>query len=91
MVGGLNRTYLVHAPAGLDRPNGLVLNLHGAGMTGGAQAAATNFNAVADQHGFVVAYPNGFGGSWNSGACCSPFCGLCCRIIATSSSVAVRP
>lgn len=67
MVGGLNRTYLVHAPAGLDRPNGLVLNLHGAGMTGGAQAAATNFNAVADQHGFVVAYPDGFDLSWADG------------------------
>ena len=28
-------------------------------MTGGAQAASTNYNAVADQHGFVVAYPDG--------------------------------
>ena len=67
MVGGLNRTYTVHAPPGVERPAGLMLNLHGAGMTGGAQAASTNYNAVADQHGFVVAYPDGVDMSWADG------------------------
>jgi polyhydroxybutyrate depolymerase len=65
--GGLQRTYLVHAPAGLANPTGLVLNLHGAGATGGEQAAITNFNAVADQHGFVVVYPDGLDRSWADG------------------------
>lgn len=63
--GGLQRTYLVHAPAG--PPNGLVINLHGAGMTGGDQAAATGYNGVADQYGFVVAYPDGIDLSWADG------------------------
>lgn len=67
MIGGMNRTYQVHAPRGLDRPAGLVLNLHGAGMTGPAQAAATNYNAIADQYGFVVAYPDGVDLSWADG------------------------
>ena len=49
-VGGLQRTYLVHAPAG-GAPTGLVLNLHGSGMTGGDQAGLTDYNAVADQYG----------------------------------------
>lgn len=66
-VGGLNRTYIVHAPGGRDQFTGLVLNLHGAGMTGGAQAAATNYNAIADQHGLVVAYPDGIDLSWADG------------------------
>jgi polyhydroxybutyrate depolymerase len=66
-VGGLQRTYLVHVPAGLAQPNGLVINLHGAGMTAGQQAAMTNYNAVADQHGFVVAYPDGIDLSWADG------------------------
>lgn len=66
-IGGLNRTYQVHAPPGLDRPAGLVLNLHGAGMTGQAQAGATNYNAIADQYGFVVAYPDGIDMSWADG------------------------
>jgi len=66
-VGGLQRTYLVHVPAGIEQPNGLVINLHGAGMTGGQQAAMTNYNAIADQHGFVVAYPDGVDFSWADG------------------------
>ena len=65
--GGLNRTYQVHVPAGVDQPAGLVINLHGAGMTGSAQQAATNYNAVADAHGFVAAYPDGIDLSWADG------------------------
>src|SRR4029450_5872182 len=57
--GGLQRSYRVHVPPGLEQPAGLVINLHGAGMTSGAQAAMTTYDAVADQHGFVVAYPEG--------------------------------
>jgi polyhydroxybutyrate depolymerase len=65
--GGLQRSYLVHIPPGLEQPTGLGINLHGAGMTGSAQAAMTNYNAVADQHGFVVAYPEGIDLSWADG------------------------
>ncbi len=65
--GGLDRTYLLHVPAGLDHPNGLVINLHGAGETGGSQASLTNYNAVADQHGFAVVYPDGIDFSWADG------------------------
>ncbi len=67
VFGGLPRTYQVHVPAGLDHPAGLVLNLHGAGQTGAEQAAVTNYNAVADAHGFVVAYPDGIDLSWADG------------------------
>jgi polyhydroxybutyrate depolymerase len=67
VFGGMPRTYQVHVPAGLDHPTGLVINLHGAGQTGGEQAAITNYNAVADQHGFVVAYPDGIDFSWADG------------------------
>lgn len=63
--GGLQRTYVLHVPAG--QPNGLVINLHGAGMTGGQQAAVTGYNAVADQYGFVVAYPDGIDTAWADG------------------------
>ncbi len=44
-----------------------MINLHGAGQSGGEQAAITNYNAVADQHGFVVAYPDGIDFSWADG------------------------
>ncbi len=65
--GGLERTYLVHTPAGLDQPNGLVINLHGAGMNGAQQAAVTDYNAEADRYGFVVAYPDGIDTTWADG------------------------
>jgi polyhydroxybutyrate depolymerase len=67
VIGGLPRTYQLHVPAGLEHPAGLVINLHGAGSTGHGQAALTNYNPVADQHGFVVAYPDGIDFSWADG------------------------
>jgi polyhydroxybutyrate depolymerase len=63
---GLPRTYVVHAPAGRP-PGALVVNLHGSGMTGADQAALTGYNAIADQYGFVVAYPDGIDLSWADG------------------------
>lgn len=65
--GGLQRTYLVHAPAGGAQPIGLVINLHGAGMNGQQQADLTDYNTVADRFGFVVAYPDGIDMAWADG------------------------
>lgn len=65
--GGLQRTYVLHVPPGLTQPAGLVINLHGAGQTGAVQAGVTNYNAIADQYGFVVAYPDGIDMSWADG------------------------
>jgi polyhydroxybutyrate depolymerase len=63
--GGLSRTYAVHVPPG--HPTGLVLNLHGATSNGSQQERLTNFDAVADADGFVVAYPDGINRSWAAG------------------------
>lgn len=63
--GGLQRSYVLHVPPG--PPSGLVINLHGAGMNGGQQAALTGYDAVADQFGFVVAYPDGIDTTWADG------------------------
>ncbi len=65
--GGLDRTYVLHVPAGVEHPSALVINLHGAGYGGGEQASLTNYNAVADQHGFAVVYPDGIDLSWADG------------------------
>jgi polyhydroxybutyrate depolymerase len=65
--GDMQRTYLVHAPAGLDHPAGLVINLHGAGSTGAEQAAISHYDTVADQLGLVVVYPDGIDHSWADG------------------------
>jgi polyhydroxybutyrate depolymerase len=50
---------LVHVPARLraGRRVPLVLGLHGAGQDGRGFEGESNFTQVADEHGFVVAYP----------------------------------
>ncbi len=76
---GRERSYLLHVPERLDfsQPLAVVFVFHGG--TGNAQNALqmSGFNAVADQNGFLVVYPNGTGplGSdklltWNGGGCC---------------------
>jgi polyhydroxybutyrate depolymerase len=67
MFGGLRRTYLVHAPAGGERPAGLVINLHGTGGSGATQAATTHYDTVADRLGLVVVYPDGIDRTWADG------------------------
>lgn len=75
-VGGLDRTYVVHAPPGLDprAPAPVVLALHGATMTGPLMAWFSGLNAKADTAGFIAVYPNGTGRRssyfWNAGHCC---------------------
>jgi polyhydroxybutyrate depolymerase len=69
--------YIVHFPPNLDPNQGvpLVFVDHGFTMSGSSMQGITNFDAVADREGFVVAYPNGDGGAfpWNVGVgACAP-------------------
>ena len=68
--GGLNRTYRIHVPPGPAA--GLVLNLHGGGGTGVGQEGLSDFDAVADLNGLLVAYPDGYDRSWADGRGASP-------------------
>jgi polyhydroxybutyrate depolymerase len=73
--GARDRTYLLHRPAQLSRqaPVPLVIMLHG-GFGSGSQAQGSyGWDELADRQGFVVAYPDGVGHSWNAGGiCCGP-------------------
>jgi polyhydroxybutyrate depolymerase len=73
-VGGLDRTYLLNIPRGLskNKPVQLILAFHGGGGDSGQFASMTNLSKRAGKSGFVVAYPQGFGNSWNAGNCCGP-------------------
>ncbi|CAG6878444.1 prolyl oligopeptidase family serine peptidase [Mycobacterium avium subsp. paratuberculosis] len=68
--GGMDRTYMLHVPAGDSV--GLVLSLHGGGGTGIAQRGLTGFDAVADAHNLLVVYPDGYEKSWADGRGASP-------------------
>jgi len=76
-VGTLTREYRLHIPAtiGSGAKASLVVVLHGGAGKPDTIARASRMDAVADAHGFLVAYPAGIrgrgpGGSWNGGDCC---------------------
>ena len=66
------RTFRVHVPASLSRthPAPLVVMMHG-GFGSGKQAEQSyGWDDLADQQGFIVAYPDGLHRAWNAGSGC---------------------
>lgn len=76
---GVERTYILHVPASYreSQPTALVLDFHGGGGNASTQMRTSNFSPLADEEGFIVAYPNGTGRhedkllTWNGGTCCA--------------------
>ena len=70
---GQAREYLLHVPRSYDRtkPTPLVISMHGAAMWPAAHMETSQWNAVADEHGFIVVYPSGISGRgprhWRAG------------------------
>lgn len=73
-IDGTEREYIVHVPQDLpaDNPVPLIIALHPLGNNNTTFETMTRFSVLADQEGFIVAYPQGIGNSWNVGVCCSP-------------------
>jgi polyhydroxybutyrate depolymerase len=67
--GGLPRQYLVHLPPSYDgtKPTPVVLALHGGGGSIQGMVSLTHLSDVADQHEFIVVYPNAYINSWADG------------------------
>ena len=78
LSSGRKREYLLYVPRSYDpsKPTALVISLHGAAMWGAAQKETSQWNRVADEHGFIVVYPSGEGGGgprvWHEGAGAAP-------------------
>ena len=71
--GGETRTFAIYAPPELASPAPVVFSMHGAGSSWVEQVFLSDFNLLADEHEFLVVYPQGTGNTWNSGPrCCSP-------------------
>lgn len=77
---GQERSYILYVPAVVDwsQPVPLVFVFHGGGGSAQSAMRMSGFNAVADEHGFLVVYPNGTGPlsgerllTWNAGGCCA--------------------
>jgi polyhydroxybutyrate depolymerase len=69
-VQGRARAFLVHAPDPLPpgRRLPVVLVFHGAGCDASSMVRATGFDALADREGFLVVYPEGIGGRFQTAA-----------------------
>ncbi|MCC6694302.1 MAG: hypothetical protein IT365_01605 [Candidatus Hydrogenedentes bacterium] len=66
-VDGVRRTYDLYVPSSYEdsQEMPLVIALHPFASTGGGMARMTNFNAIAEEEGFIVAYPDGRTRLWN--------------------------
>jgi polyhydroxybutyrate depolymerase len=71
---GISRNHIVYVPSNYDPviEVPLVFVLHGFTQSASAIMSATGFNDLAEQEGFIVAYPNGVNNGWNTN---SPFPG----------------
>jgi polyhydroxybutyrate depolymerase len=72
VYGGKVRSCVLHIPDGLLAPAPLVIALHAHSQEPKAIRAYSRLEALADEQGFVVAFPEGASGSWNAGLCCAP-------------------
>ncbi|MFY9552193.1 MAG: PHB depolymerase family esterase [Thermoanaerobaculia bacterium] len=68
---GQKREYLLYVPRSYDRakPTPLVISMHGGALWPAAQKGISQWNRVADKHGFIVVYPSGTGvpKAWHMG------------------------
>jgi polyhydroxybutyrate depolymerase len=71
-AGGRERSYSLYRPASVESgtPAPLVVVLHGGFGSAGQAEQSYGWDDLADRHGFLVAYPDGVGRSWNAGWCC---------------------
>ena len=69
---GNERTYRLFVPSGLAAGERvpLVVGLHGGLGWGDQFAANSRFEATAQEHGFIAAFPDGLNRTWNGGNCC---------------------
>ena len=67
-VDGRKRSYELHVPESLDpgRPVPLLVALHRYLASGNDMAYMSGFNEIADRERFIVVYPNGPGGKWDT-------------------------
>lgn len=74
-VDGRTRTYSAYIPAKLPPNPAIVLVLHGSMIDGATIRAWTGFefDELADQHGFIVLYPDGYKNNWNDCRKDAPF------------------
>ena len=74
-VGGRERTFIEYVPKTLKPGAPLLFVLHPSGGDAASMRRYSNyeFDELADKHGFLVVYPDGFDNTWNDCRAGSPF------------------
>jgi polyhydroxybutyrate depolymerase len=74
-VGGRERTFIEYVPKTLKPGAPLLFVLHPSGGDAASMRQYSNyeFDELADKHGFLVVYPDGFDNTWNDCRRGSPF------------------
>jgi len=70
--GDYYRSWDVHVPKNLTGSVPLVIDLHGHSSSPSEQRDFSGFESLANSEGFIVVWPYGLCGSWNSGKPCCP-------------------
>lgn len=71
-VDGIERSFLVHAPASYDGATRVpvVFDFHGLSGNSNQQKNLSRWDDVADAESFLAVYPQGVANAWNAGLCC---------------------
>ena len=72
-VGGQRREYVLYVPRSYNNANKapLLLDFHALMTSANYQISNSGTKQVADEEGFIVAYPQGINNAWNIGPCCT--------------------
>lgn len=70
---GVHYQYLAHVPPSYDgtKRTPLVLNWHSFSASAAKEEQWTGMDAVSDEDGFILVYPDSPDGTWNAGTCCA--------------------
>ena len=63
---GLDRDYYIYIPDSITIDAPLLFILHGYGSDANAIMNSSQFNPIADEHGFIVCYPQGTEDNWSN-------------------------
>ncbi len=66
-VDGLERSYIVSAPQGLEPPRAMMVALHGSTQRGSLIRRTSGFDELVGREGWLMVYPDAVGGIWRDG------------------------
>jgi len=72
--GGMERCWKLYVPNETDETQSipLILDIHGLQRNAENQYEMTDMDRIAKENNAIIIYPQGYGNSWNFGACCDP-------------------